>query len=227
MSILWLLGAAALTFALWRVPYGAYAMYPFSALATWFHEMGHGVTAMLLGGEFERLKLFPDLSGQAFHSGAVFGGPFGRALVSAGGPMGPAAAGFLLIVSSRRFETARIGLWALGLALWLSAALWVRTLFGLIFTVAAGAAVLLLARRGRPELHGFAVQFLGVQASISTFRQLDYLFMHSATIGGRTMLSDSANIAQALLLPYWFWGALLAAASLGMLALALHLAYRE
>ncbi len=51
-------------------------------------------------------------------------------------------------------------------------------------------------------LQVFAVQFLGVQACISSYRHLDYLFSHSAMIGGKTMLSDTGRIAQLLILSY-------------------------
>lgn len=226
MGMLWLAGAAAVTVALWRLPYGAYLLYPFSALATWFHEMGHGLTALALGGSFERLLLFSDLSGKAVSGGAL-GGAFGRAAVSAGGPMGSAVAGFLLMLASRRFFTARLGLFALGAAVWISCVVWVRTPFGIGFTLLAGAAILAAAWRGPKELHGFLVQFLGVQAAISTFSQLDYLFTYEAMIGGEKMLSDSARVGQALWLPYWLCGGVLAAASLGLLGLGLYLAYRE
>ena len=37
------------TVALWQVPYGDTLLYPFTLLATWFHEMGHGLASMLLG----------------------------------------------------------------------------------------------------------------------------------------------------------------------------------
>ncbi len=72
-------------------------------------------------------------------------------------------------------------------------------------------------------LQGFTVQFLGVQACVSTYQQLDYLFSYSA---GPLGLSDTAQIQQQLLLPYWFWGTLMAIASLIILVQSLRLAYR-
>lgn len=222
----WLIAAAAIMVLLWRVPYGGYVLYPFSALAIWFHEMGHGLTAMLLGGNFETLNLYSNLSGTAFHTGSVFGGPFGRALVSAGGPLGAPVAGFLLILSSRRFSTARAGLGVIGLVLILSAVLWVRTLFGICFTVLMGSAVLASVRWLPEELQGLLVQFLGVQACLSSYRQLDYLFTERVVIAGQPMLSDSARIGETLIGPYWFWGGVLAGTAFLLLAAGLRLAYR-
>jgi hypothetical protein len=73
-------------------------------------------------------------------------------------------------------------------------------------------------------VQGFTVQFLGVQACVSTYHQLDYLFSYSA---GSMGLSDTAQIQQQLLLPYWFWGGLMAVASLVILVQSLRIAYRS
>jgi hypothetical protein len=35
--------AAATTVVLWQFAAGRYLLYPFTILATWFHEMGHGL----------------------------------------------------------------------------------------------------------------------------------------------------------------------------------------
>ncbi len=72
--------------------------------------MGHGLTAVLLGGEFHRLEIYPDGSGLAIHSGELFLGRVGQALVAAAGPMGPPLAGALFILASRRHSTTRLGL---------------------------------------------------------------------------------------------------------------------
>ena len=42
------------------------ALYPFTLLGTWVHEMGHGLGALLCGGRFDRLEIFEDASGLAF-----------------------------------------------------------------------------------------------------------------------------------------------------------------
>jgi len=223
----WLIGAAIATIVLWQLPFGNYVLYPFSILATWFHEMGHGLTAMLLGGNFQQLQLFSNGSGVATHSGVRFFGPLGRALVAAGGPLGPPLAGAAFILASRRKQTAKMALLVLGSVLIVSTVVWVRSLFGLVAVPLLGLAVLAIASFAPRWLQVFSIQLLGVQACISSFHQIDYLFTRQAVIGGRAMLSDSGQIAQNLLLPYWFWGALMAIASFLLLYQSLRLAYRE
>jgi hypothetical protein len=112
--------AAATTVVLWQFTAGRYLLYPFTILATWFHEMGHGLCAMLLGGSFVSLRLFPDGSGYAVHSGSRFLGQPGLAFIAAAGPLGPALAGALLIFFSLRPKWSRLGLTAVAVLMLLS-----------------------------------------------------------------------------------------------------------
>ena len=221
-AIRWLLVSALLTVFLWQIPFGNYLLYPFTILATWFHEMGHGMTALLLGGKFHSLLIYPNGSGIATHSGGpLFATPF----VSAGGLLGPPIAGAFFILAGSKRQTSRTVLSGLGLALLLSTLIWVRTPFGWVILPLLGAALLLTSAKGGEDLQQMGVQFLGVQACIGTFRQLDYLFMNRINLGGRAMYSDTGQIAQYFLLPYWFWGSLIAVLSFVLLLGSVKLAY--
>jgi hypothetical protein len=61
-----------------------------------------------------------------------------------------------------------------------------------------------------------------VQACVSTYHQLNYLFSYSA---GPLGLSDTAQMQKYLFLPYWFWGGLMAILSLVILIQSLRVAY--
>ncbi|MBW4631461.1 MAG: M50 family metallopeptidase [Iphinoe sp. HA4291-MV1] len=224
MGLTWLLAAAIATIVLWQVPGGNYILYPFTILATWFHEMGHGLMALLLGGQFQQLQIFSNGSGVAFHTVSLYLGLIGRALVAAAGPMGPPIAGAVLILASRSFRAAHLSLTILGGFLLLSTLIWVRSPFGIVAIPLIGFIILGVALRAPRWMQGFAIQFLGVQACISTYHQLDYLFSYNA---GSLGLSDTAQIQQQLFLPYWFWGGLMAIASLVILVQSLRVAYRS
>jgi Peptidase M50B-like len=224
MGLFWLMAAAVITVVLWQLPGGNYILYPFTILATWFHEMAHGLAALLLGGSFKNLLIFPDGSGMAHFSGPLFLGRIGPALVAAAGPLGPPIAGAALILASRSERSASLSLKFLGIFLLVSTAIWVRSLFGFVMIPLIGLLILGIAFKGSPRLHGFAVQFLGVQACVSTYLQLGYLFTYSA---GQLGISDTGHMQQALLLPYWFWGALIAVSSFLLLFQSLRIAYRS
>ena len=95
----YILAFAVLTIIAWQTEIGTLALMPFTLLATWFHEMAHGLTAMLLGAEFERLVIFGNGSGFAEYSGSMWG--IGQAIVAAAGLLGPSIAGCLMIIASR------------------------------------------------------------------------------------------------------------------------------
>lgn len=214
MTLGWFLAAAAVTVTLWHVPGGNYILYPFTVLATWFHEMAHGLMALLLGGHFKELQIFPDGSGYAIFSGPLWLGQGGTALVAAAGPMGPPLAGAALILASCNPKASVLGLGILGTALVVSTLLWVRSVFGMLAIPLLGVSILVVTIKGSPRLQGFAAQFLGVQACISTYRQVSYLFSPSA---GNLGPSDTAMIQNVLVLPYWFWGAVLSMFSFAIL----------
>lgn len=222
-AIKWLIASALITAFLWQVPFGNYVLYPFTLLSTWFHEMGHGLTALLLGGSFMRLEIFPNASGVAYHTGVV---PFLRPLVSMGGLLGPPIAGALFILAGRKENWSKFSLLALSAALLLSSLIWVRSFFGLFLVPVTGLIILVIGLKSPVWLQQLCVQFLGVQACISTYRQLDYLFTYNVVIGGNPMLSDTGQIAAHWLLPYWMWGTGIAVASLVLLIGSIRLAYK-
>ncbi|AFZ57760.1 M50 family metallopeptidase [Anabaena cylindrica FACHB-243] len=224
MGLTWLVGAAIATAILWQFPGGDYILYPFTILATWFHEMGHGLMALMLGGNFQKLQIFSNGSGVASYSISSALGPIGPGLVAAAGPMGPPIAGAALILASRHFKTASLSLKILGGFLLFSTLVWVRSWFGLIAIPVLGLIILGVGLKTPPWVQGFTIQFLGVQACVSTYHQLNYLFSYTA---GPLGLSDTAQMQRYLLLPYWFWGGLMAVASLVILVRSLQVAYRS
>jgi hypothetical protein len=223
-QFLGLIVAAVITVVLWQLPGGNYVLYPFTILATWFHEMAHGLMALFLGGNFTKLLIFSDGSGVAYYSGPLSFGAMGKVLVAAAGPMGPPLSGAVLIWTSHSLRGASLTLKLLGCFLLISTGIWVRSLFGLITIPLLAGAIVGVAFKGSERVQRLTVQFLGVQACVSTYRQIDYLFSYSA---GPLGISDTAQIQQVLLLPYWFWGGLIAAASMLILLLALRSVYRS
>jgi hypothetical protein len=222
-----LLGIALASILLWQTTIGSLLLFPFTILATWFHEMGHGLAAMLTGRGFERLLIFADGSGVALSLRPTDGYRLTDALVAASGPLGPAIAGALLIVSSRSASATRNALAVLGVALIVSTMIWVRSLTGWLVLPALGLAIAGLALRGSPPWRRFAIQLLGVEAAISAWQQFDYLFSPGGIVGGAMHRSDTGAIADVLLLPYWFWGATISAAILALLWWSFRLAFRR
>ncbi|ABC64439.1 M50 family metallopeptidase [Erythrobacter litoralis] len=219
--------AAAALFVLPHLPLGNYVLYPFMILTTWFHEMGHGLSAILVGFQFERLVLFPDGSGFAETYRPNDASGLSQALVSAGGPIMPAVVGSGLILSSAKPALWRPVLYLLGGAIALSTVLYVRSTLGWIILPAIAAGIFYIAARGTPWVERFALQFLGLTASLSMFQQWDYLLMERAVIGGQEILSDTGAIEESLFLPHWVWAIGIIALAAGMIGASLVYALSE
>ena len=225
ITLLVILGLGSLM--LWQTPFGALLLYPFTILTTWFHEMGHGIAAIFMGERFDHLLIYPDGSGVAMSEVSATRNVVQDAIISAGGPIGPALAGAALIASSRTLKATRIALAVLGAALLVTTAIWVRSLTGIIVLPIMGLAILAIARNANPDQQRFAIQLLGVQSMISVWSQTGYLFSEGGMLGGMHQLSDTAAIAQALVLPYWFWGVVLSIANIALIWWSLRYAFRR
>lgn len=196
-----------------HLPLGNYLIYPFMILGTWFHEMGHGLMALALGYDFDRLLIFANGSGLAESRIPADISPLARAAIAAGGPLGPSVIGSALILASARRKWWRAALVGLAAIIALSVLIWVRTLTGWIVLPLIAAGLVLIAGRSGEGMVRFALQFLGMLAGLSMFLSWDYLFMENAVIGGQLMLSDTGAIAANLLLPHWVW-------AMGLVAIA-------
>ncbi len=216
----WLLLAVVVVIAMHHLPFGGFITYPLMLLDTMAHEMGHGLTALLVGGRFDSLALFTDGSGVA-HCASPTG--WSQALVSAGGLLGPCVAAFVALVLGRWQRGARFCLVASGIGLFVSLVLFVRAGTAWIFLIPVAAALLWLGLKASGQTARLALLFLSTELSLLVFTRSDYLFTPSATIGGQTMTSDVGNMAAVLGGPYWLWGVLVALASLATLAAGLKL----
>ncbi len=209
------------------LPFGAYLIYPFAILTTWFHEMGHGLTALALGQHFEQLLIFANGSGVAESGVDPDASRFVSAAIAAGGPLAPSAVGALLIVASAHPKAWRPVLGLAAAAILASVAVWVRSATGWWALPLVAAILGIVAWRGSPAWQRFTLQFLGMLGALSMLRDLGYLFTEEAVIGGQAMLSDTGAIEAAVGLPHWLWAGLILLLSGLMVGAALKYALAE
>ncbi|MCX7879506.1 MAG: M50 family metallopeptidase [Ignavibacteria bacterium] len=188
---------------------GRIIIYPFVILSTWFHEIGHGLFALILGGSVLKIELFPDGSGLAtFTQPNLFGG-LGNAFVALGGPLFPPIMGFFYVVSSKNLNLTRLVLLLTSFAIILTLVLWVRTIFGGIFLLIIS---LLLFFSAISKFSGFQIfltRVIGIQAFLSVYLSLGYLFSQGGVVQQSSFTSDTQVVAQYTFLPYWFWAILI------------------
>ncbi len=200
-----LLVSAAITLALYFVPYGQILARPLLLLSTLAHEMGHGLTALLLGGRFQSLKMWANGAGVSEMDLAGFG-RIRESLTLAGGLVGPAVAAALCFKLGKTGRGAHLCLLGVGIFLLVAEALVIRNLFGFFFAGVVAAGCLFAGRRLSPQRAQWVVVFLGVQLALSVFSRADYLFTQGVENPSGAFPSDVMRMQTALFLPYWFWG---------------------
>jgi hypothetical protein len=228
-----LLLAAALSIALWFIPYADILSYPFRIFVTFIHEGGHALAALVTGNSVQSLSVAMNASGETY---TTQGGVFSRMLVSSAGYLGAMAFGSLLLVLIRKAVAARIVLAGCALLI-----LILTTVFGLInpmvvgtwgsltgipFTFFAGLALAIglvaVARFASARVATFVVSLLAVQCVLNALLDLKTVFFLSSPFGA-SVPNDAANMAAATGIPAVVWTIVWIVAAFGILFLALRL----
>lgn len=229
-AILGFILASIILVFIWRTYYGYYILYPFTILGTWFHEMGHGIMSMIVGGSFTRLEIFNNGAGFAhssyLDSNFYFNKSIALGLVSAAGLFGPPVIGSFLILMSKTYKRSKIMLYLLSIVMIMSVIIWVRTTVGITVILFLGILILYIAIKGNETFQQLIVQFLGVIACIDTYKQIDYLYTKSFTSNGVEKLSDTGAMAERIGLTYSFWATIILILSFCLLLYSLFLRNR-
>ncbi len=213
---------------LWNLPYGGLVLYPFKLLATWLHELSHGLVMIATGCGFNYVIIYRDTSGLAYSNApmAAWAIPF----IAAAGYMGTPLWGALILWLTPTARRSRILLGGLGGLLLLSSFTVIaidEDAFGPWAIGAIGAALVAVAifvpeRWRRPLVH-----FLAAQACINAVLDIRVLLRPSQIVGGSTTASsDASNMAYSTFgttadWAVWTWAAIWLAWSFAVLFVAL------
>ncbi|HEX7704012.1 MAG TPA: M50 family metallopeptidase [Kofleriaceae bacterium] len=215
---------------LWNLPFGGLVLYPFKILATWLHEMSHGVVMIATGAELDRVVIYRDTSGLSYAVYAV--SEPGTAAIAAAGYMGTALWGAVLLVATPTAKTAR---WAL---IAIAVLMMVTVVFAIVPTpeegrfgqwaiaaiaIALAVCGLVLPSRWRV----FGAHFIAAQACINALLDIRVLLRPMQAVNGMlTGTSDATAMADNTFgtrhpWAVWFWAIVWLAWSLAVLFVAL------
>lgn len=195
-----LLIAAAISIALWFIPYVGFLTYPFRLFVTFIHEGGHALAALLTGNSVRSLSVAMDTSGLTETYVAQGSWP-SQMFISSAGYLGAMVFGALLLIFIRRAVAARVVL--VGSAIYILA---LTLIYGLVvpltyfsfspFTVVAGILIsvglLASVKYLNPRAAGFLVSFLAVQCVLNAIFDLkNVLFLSVAS----DSVTDAKNMA--------------------------------
>ncbi|HUJ58466.1 MAG TPA: M50 family metallopeptidase [Kofleriaceae bacterium] len=172
---------------LWNLPYVGIVLYPFKLLATWLHELSHGLIMIVTGAGFDHMIIYRDTSGLAYPSSDV--GPFPSAVIAAAGYMGTPLWGGVLLVATRDGRTARIALGVLAALLVATAILVIAPSpsgdsFGPWATAAMGGVVALCAIALPARWRLLVAHFIAAQACVNALLDIRVLFRPQQVVDG-------------------------------------------
>ena len=219
--------AIVLTVVLFNLPWGRLALYPFALLSTWFHEMGHGMTALILGGDFKALVLRPDTSGFALYDAPQGFGALRRAAISSAGYLGTAVVGAGLLTLRRWPKAVPAVLGALAAALALSGllvvlrwpsdtagqpfAFWLP-FFGVGVVTAWAVALAWVAARASETWQHLLFNLIAAQTALNAVLNVRVLFFTAEH-------SDADSMADLLFVPSVVWASLWLVAAVALAGL--------
>lgn len=215
--------ALLLSLILWNLPMGGLLLYPFKLLATWIHEMSHGLVMLITGAGLDRVEIFQDTSGLAHARYGV--GRSSRAAIAAAGYMSTPLLGAMILIMGQTRRRARVILATAGAIMAVSAIAVVANPFG-VLAVAIGAVLCLVTALAPERIAVFAVNFAAAQACINAVLDIRVLFRNNLVVNGETMgKSDAHNMADATFGSPGLWAGIWLAWSFLLLYIALRWVY--
>jgi hypothetical protein len=198
---------------LWDTP----AIYPLKIFVVMLHEISHGLVAVGTGGSIERIVLDPAQGGACYCPG---GNAF---LTLSAGYLGSLLWGVGLVSAAQSSRVSnRFLVAAVGLAVLVLTALYVRNGFGLLFGLGFGATLFAAGRRLGPGANRVILTTLGLTSCLYAI-----LDIKSDILDRPHLESDAAMLGQLTSTPTVLWGVIWTAVALAVVALAFRRAYRD
>lgn len=192
------------------VLWDTWLVYPIKILVVLLHEVSHGLAAVLTGGSIERIELSADEGGLCVTRGGS------RFLTLSAGYLGSLAWGALLLVLGARTRLDRPLVAALGLGLLAVTLLYVRSVFGFAYGLAAGAGLVGMALVLPGAVSDLLLRVLGVVSCLYVVRDIASDLLLRDVPG-----SDANALAELTHVPGLVWGGVWIVLALACVVLAL------
>jgi hypothetical protein len=226
LTLIGLAGAASLSIAF--LPGVHLLNYPFRLLLTIVHELGHGLAALITGGDFVRFVIFPDGAGLAYTAGGW------RFVVIPAGYLGVALFGAGLILLGRSHYWSRLAMAIVGGAMLVFSLRYgipsiapPQVLNGILTTVSGvifGGFFLWMAVKAAPGWIILLLHLVAVEAGLTAFSDLAAL-MGLSTRFFDAPANDARSMAELLFIPAIVWAVLWAVTALLLIGGAIWLTW--
>ena len=168
---------------------------PIKYLTVFFHELSHGLAAVLTGGSIIRIEINSNLGGVCWTSGGM------RFIVLSAGYLGSLIWGCAILLTAVKTRYDQEVTAGLGALLLLVTAIWVRNLEGIVICTLTGFGLLALASYSSERVCDQFLKFLGIT---SCFYVL--IDIKEDLIDRSINISDAYRISEILHIPDWLVG---------------------
>lgn len=191
------LGALVLVMVPVVLLWNTVVVYPLKILVVFFHELSHGVAAILTGGRIVEIQVVKEQGGLCLTQGGS------RFLTLTAGYLGSELWGGAALVHAARTRLDRLASTVLGAIILIATVLWVRPLlaFGFWFHLGAGAAILGLGLLLPEKANEWFLKIFGLTSCLYVVADI-----WSDTIARSGLVSDARMLAQMTHVPTVIWG---------------------
>lgn len=191
-TLLMALASMGIVFILWNVPQLDFILYPFRLFVTFVHEAGHGLAALLTGGQFHGFEVYSSGAGQALTSGGS------RAIILPAGYLGAAFFGAVLFYLVNRLPYPRAIARVLGVVVIVFSLLFSRFISAAfvvslapVVGLMSGLVLFLVGSRAGRDVNILVLNLLAVLTALNAVLDLLYLIQNTSVMLG-ALRNDAA-----------------------------------
>jgi hypothetical protein len=192
-QLLWLVALMVPLTLLWST----WVVWPLKILVVFFHELSHGLAAILTGGSIDHIEVVKEQGGVCVTRGG------NRLLTLSAGYLGSLGWGGLALLLSSRTRRDRAVTMAMSGLILLATIVWVRPVisFGFGFHLLAGLVILLVGTRLPESVNDVFLKVFGLASCLYVIPDI-----WSDTIARSHLRSDARMLAEMTHIPTVIWG---------------------
>jgi len=187
------MGLMVVVWFLWNT----WFIYPLKILVVFFHELSHGLVALVTGGRVEEIRLTANEGGVCMTAGGS------RFLTLTAGYLGSLIFGGVILALAAKSSKDRLISMTLGGIVLLVCLIWIRPLFGFgfIFAALTGAALIAVGAYLPMRVNDLLNKTIGLTSCLYAVMDIK-----SDILQNPRQLSDASMLAQLTHIPAFVWG---------------------
>lgn len=191
VGLFWSFVLLAIAVYFWESPF----LLPIKYLTVFFHELSHGISAVLTGGEIARIELNFNQGGVCYTAGGI------RWIVLSSGYLGSLLCGCGILIANVRYKQEKLLMNLLSFTFIISIILWVRNFEGIVICSILALITYLIPKYANTYLCDVILNFIALSSCFYAI-----IDIKGDLIDRTVSISDAARLGEMFLLPGWLIG---------------------